>query len=60
MLNISKVKGNKIITVSNYKKIQIHNLAHISLDRIEVKGNGWEHVRDISPNNSIFDKYSKE
>lgn len=59
MLFISKVKGDQIITVSNYQKKHIHDLAHISLDRIEVIGNGWEHVRDTSPDNTIFDKYSK-
>lgn len=58
MLMISKIKNEQIVTVSNYQKKRIHELTHIQMNKIEVIGNGWEHICEIKPDNTIFKKYS--
>ena len=58
MLLLAKYhKSTQVITVSNYQKNRIHILANFPLDRIEVIGNGWEHVLNIKPDEKIFDKF---
>lgn len=53
---ITKNKKTRIITVSNESKKEIMKYYHVSADRISVIGNGWEHMKDIEPDYSIYDK----
>ena len=46
-----------ILTVSNFSKKEISDHYHISLNRIKVLGNGWQHINRIRNDDSILKKY---
>ena len=52
---IARNQKKTIITVSNESKKEIIKYYGIHPDRIVVIGNGWEHMNEIGPENSIFD-----
>jgi glycosyltransferase involved in cell wall biosynthesis len=54
---ISK-KAKKIITVSYFSRNQIANAYHINAEKIAVIYNGWEHLKKINSDYSVFDDYS--
>lgn len=58
MLWMAKHNHNvKLVTVSEYQKERIHILSKISLSRIEVIGNGWEHIQRIETDEQIFTRF---
>lgn len=50
-------RSKHIITVSEFSKTEIINMFHINPKKISVIGNGWEHIKNIEPDYSVFDKF---
>ncbi len=51
--------GKKILTVSNFSKSEMVKYLNANPNKIEVLCNGWQHVKRINADDSIFQKYSK-
>lgn len=51
---------NKIFTVSNFSKKELHKYFSIDLDKIDVTYNGIDHILKIKPDEKIFDKFNIE
>jgi glycosyltransferase involved in cell wall biosynthesis len=51
-------KGLHIITVSETAKKEIIETYRVEESRISVLGNGWQHILDIVPDESFFEKYN--
>ncbi|EID84089.1 Glycosyltransferase [Treponema sp. JC4] len=49
--------AKKLLTVSNFSKKQISSTYHVKEDDISVIYNGWEHIKNIEADNSIFDEH---
>ena len=48
-----------IISISDFSKEQISKIYKVPLSRIIVIGCAWQHILNISEDNSIFEKYDK-
>lgn len=46
--------AKKIITVSDFSKKQISSIYKIKESEIDVIYNGWEHMKNVVPDNSVF------
>lgn len=57
MAKVGTSKARKILTVSEFSRNRISNVFHVNKDKIEVIPNGWEHLENITPDMSIFEKY---
>ena len=57
MYRISSMRAKKIITVSDFSKKQISSIYKVKESDIDVIYNGWEHMQNITPNTSIFERY---
>lgn len=56
---VKRIVDNKkvnIITVSKESKKEIIRYYGVSPERIHIIGNGWEHMREIEPDYSIFER----
>lgn len=53
--NITK-NAKKVLTVSEFSKNQIAKTYKIDPDKIAVIPNGWDHFKNIQPDNSILEK----
>lgn len=51
---------NKIFTVSNFSKKELHKYFSIDLNKIEVTYNGIDHILKIKPDEKIFGKFNIE
>lgn len=49
--------SEKIITVSQFSKDKIIKFFHVAEERIAVIPNGWEHIKRIKEDQSIFEKF---
>lgn len=49
--------ARRIVTVSEFSKAEIVKYYNILPDKIEVIGNGWEHIKRIKCDETIFDEY---
>lgn len=49
--------AKKLITVSEFSKKQIAETYKITAEKISVIPNGWEHFRDVEPDENIFEKF---
>lgn len=59
MWKVKKVTAQgdvQVITVSNESKKEIIKYYGVTPDRITVIGNGWEHMKDIQPDEHMFEK----
>lgn len=54
---IARKKNVKIVTVSNESKCAIQKYYDVPDDRITIIGNGWEHMKSIESDDSIFKKF---
>lgn len=52
-------RNTRIVTVSEYQRNRISQICHVNRKRISVVGNGWEHIKRICPDYSIFDRFPK-
>ena len=52
-----KKKADTVITVSQFSKGRIEDLLKIDGSRIQVIGNGWQHFKDVVPDESCFKEY---
>ena len=52
-------RAGQRVTVSDFSRDEIADYSGISKDRIEVIGNGWEHMDEIQEDVSIFQEYPK-
>ena len=52
-------RSSVVMTVSGYSARQISLALGISPDRIAILGNGWEHMRMIESDDSVFDEFSR-
>lgn len=50
-------RAKKIVTVSNFTKNEITSYAKCSSEKIHVFGSGWEHIRRLKPDYSIFEDF---
>lgn len=53
----AKLQNTTIVTVSEYQKKAIHSYFGIPDDRIHVIPNGWEHLKRIDYDDTIFDRH---
>lgn len=60
MYKILTVRLNKIFTVSEFSKKELHKYFNVPLEKIEVTYNGIDHMKNIKPNEKIFSKFSIE
>lgn len=56
MFKVNKKYAKYIVTVSEYQKRLISKKLKISPDKIIVIPNGWEHIKDIDSDMSIFNR----
>lgn len=54
MYKILTVRLNKIFTVSEFSKKELHKYFNVPLEKIEVTYNGIDHMKNIKPNEKIF------
>lgn len=60
LLHTVKKYSKKIVAVSDFQKNEIIKYFKIKeADKVKTIYNGWEHMKDIVPDGSIFGKYSK-
>ena len=52
-------RSKVVLTVSDYSAGQIAQVLGVPLTRIAVLGNGWEHMRRIEPDESVFDEFPR-
>lgn len=58
MFKVNKKFAKYIVTVSEYQKRLISEKLNINPDKIIVIPNGWEHIKDIDSDMSIFNRVS--
>lgn len=51
--------AKRIVTISEWSKNEIHKYLNIELDRICITGTGYEHIREVSEDRSIFERYKQ-
>lgn len=51
---------NKIFTVSNFSKKELHKYFSIDLNKIDITYNGIDHILKIKPDEKIFSKFNIE
>lgn len=50
-------RSKYLITVSEFSKSEILDMFHIKSEKIDVIGNGWEHIKNIEADYNVFEKY---
>ena len=51
------MNAKTIVTVSQFSKKELVEYFSISPSKVQVIGNGWEHLKDIQEDNTIFQEY---
>lgn len=51
---------NKILTVSNFSKKELNKYFSIDLNKIDITYNGIDHILNVKPNESIFNRFQIE
>lgn len=51
---------NKILTVSNFSKKELNKYFSIDLNKIDITYNGIDHILNVKPDESIFNKFQIE
>lgn len=55
---IAAISHFPIITVSYFSKYSIVDTYHVNPKRIHVISNGWQHIKEIKPDNSVLERNS--
>lgn len=60
MMKLAVKNAKKVLTVSEFSKNEIIRVYNIDKEKIAVVVNGWEHLKDIEPDEKILNKYEIE
>lgn len=60
MYSVLTHRLDKIFTVSNFSKNELHKYFNVPLSKIEITYNGIDHMKNIIPDETVFDKFNIE